>query len=391
MSIKEFVSKFLPKRSGDYKDHLYTLIVAGGGGTRLWPKSRNNSPKQFLKIFNNKSLMQITINRLREILPWSKIFVVTVSEEYKKEILKEISGITPENIIVEPLRKNTAPAHGIGAAFIYKKDKDAVILNETADHLVSPDRLYFKTLKVAAEAAFSGDWIVTIGIKPTYPGTGYGHIKKAEKYEVFGDDVVYKFGKFVEKPDLETAKKFNESGDYFWNAGQYVFRADTYLKALKEHQPKVGEAIEKIFESIGTPDEKKEILRQYSEIPEKTGEGKPMSIDYAVSEKAKNILLVVADYHWTDIGDWKEVWENLPKDQNGNVIISSGVKGGEVINIDTSEALIHTDGRLIAIVDVDDIAIVDTKDVLLVCRKSQAQSVKKIVEKLKEEKRTELL
>ncbi|MBX4205825.1 hypothetical protein KW795_01365 [Candidatus Microgenomates bacterium] len=374
-----------------YKDHLYALIVAGGGGTRLWPVSKNSRPKQFLKLFNNKTLMQVTAHRFNKILPWEKIFVVTVSDEYKKEIIKEVPQIIPKNIIVEPLRKNTAPAHGIGAAYIYKKDKDAVILNESADHLVNPQNLYFRTLKVAAAAAFSGDWIVTVGIRPTYPGIGYGHIKKAEKFAVFEKKAVYKFGKFIEKPSLEDAKKFNASGEYFWNANQYVWRADTYLKALNKFEPKVGQAIENISRKVGSLFEKKVILSEYKKIPEETTDGKPMSIDYAVSEKADNLLLVVADYHWTDIGDWKEVWENLPKDESANVFIQGNEEGGRVINIDTSETLVHLDGRLVAIVDVDDIAIIDTKDVLLVCKKSRAQSVKKIVEQLKQEGRKDLL
>ena len=376
---------------GNYKDHLYALILAGGGGTRLWPRSRKKTPKQFLKLFNKQTLTQITAHRFNKILPWEKIYVVTVSEDYKKEILKEVPKILPQNIIVEPVGKNTAPAHGIGAAYIYKKDPEAVILNESADHLVKPESKYFHTLMAASAAAASGDWIVTIGIKPTYPGVGYGHIKKEEKYDDFEGVPVYKFGKFVEKPDLKTAKEFNASGNYFWNANQYVWKAETYLKALRTHEPRVGRAIDSIYESIGTDREKKVIVDEYGVIPDKTQEGKPMSIDYAVSEKAKNILLIVAEFSWTDIGDWNEVWENLPKDKNGNVMIDGEEPGGRVINIGTSNALIQTDGRLIAVVDVDDVAIVDSKDILLVCKRSRAQSVKKIVEKLKEEKQKELL
>jgi mannose-1-phosphate guanylyltransferase len=375
----------------DYKDHLYALIVAGGGGTRLWPRSRKKSPKQFLKLFNKQTLTQITAGRFSKILPWEKIYVVTVSEEYKREILKEVPKIFPQNIIVEPVGKNTAPAHGIGAAYIYKKDPEAVILNESADHLVKPESKYFHTLMAAAAAAASGDWIVTIGIKPTYPGVGYGHIKRDEKYGDFEGVPVYKFGQFVEKPDLATAKKFNASGNYFWNANLYVWKAQTYLKALRTHEPRVGKAIDSIYESIGTDKEGKVIVAEYGVIPEKTQEGKPMSIDYAVSEKAKNILLIVAEFDWADIGDWSEVWENLPHDKDQNVIIDGDEKGGRVINIDTTNTLVHMDGRLITIVDVDDIAIVDTKDILLVCKRSRAQSVKKIVEQLKAEKKKDLL
>lgn len=379
------------KAVGNYEDHLFALIVAGGGGTRLWPRSRNKTPKQFLKLFHGKTLVQITAERLHKILPWEKIIVVIVSEDYKKETLKEVPELKPENVLVEPLRKNTAPAHGIGAAYIYKKDKDAVILNAASDHLINPDSKYSKIMKAAATAAFGGDWIVVVGIKPTYPGVGYGHIKRKEKFGVFDGEDVYKCGEFIEKPSLEMAEKFNKSGDYFWNANQYVWRADTYLKALRTYQPKVGAAIDKIYNAFGEKNEEKIILEEYSKIPENTPEGKPMSIDYAVSEKAKNILLIAATYDWTDIGDWNEVWKNLPKDKDGNVFIDGDEPGGEIINIGTSNALIQTDGRLIAVVDVDDVAIIDSHDVLLICKRSQAQSVKKIVEKLKADNRKELL
>lgn len=379
----------MPK--SNYKDHLYALIVAGGGGTRLWPKSRNKTPKQFLRLFKNKTLTQITAERLRKLLPWDNIFVVTVSDDYKKEVSKEVPDIPRDNIFVEPARKNTAPAHGLGALYIYKKDKDAVIINAAADHLVEPEEMYIKASEAAAAAAFSGDWMVALGIKPTYPNIGYGHIKRGNKFGIFEGEKLYKLDEFIEKPPLSLAKKYTRSGNYYWNANQYVWRADTYLKALKTHEPKVGRAMDNIYKAIGTKNEEKVINDEYKNLPDTTSEGKDLSIDYAVSERAKNFLVLPVKYKWTDIGDWREVWENLPKDDLDNVIIDGKEPGGEVINLDTNNALVHTDGRMIAIIDVDDIVIVDTKNALLVCSKSKAQNVKKIVEQLKKEKRKELL
>lgn len=375
----------------NYSEHLYALIVAGGGGTRLWPRSREKTPKQFLPLFHNQTLTQITAERINKIIPWEKIFVITVSDEYKKEIEKEVKEIPPENIIVEPERKNTAPAHGLGALYISKKDPDAIILNESADHLVSPLSHYFSVLKSAASSVWEGDYLLAVGIKPTYPNIGYGYIKRGEKVGEYEGREVYKLNKYVEKPKIELAKKFLESGDYSWNANQYVWRADNFLKALAKHEPKVGEVLAKIDKAIGTKSEKEVIAKTYKEIPETTKEGKPLAVDYAVSEKADNFLTIVADYNWTDIGDWKEVWENLIKDQSSNVLIDGNEEGGEIINIDTTDALIHKDGRLIAVVDVDNLIIVDTKDALLVTTKSRAQSVKKIVEELKKKNRKELL
>lgn len=368
----------------NYQKHLYALIVVGGGGTRLWPKSRNATPKQFLKLFEGKTLTQITTYRFKKILPWEKISAVTTSNAYKKEILKEVPEFIPKNIIVEPLRRNTAPAHGLGALYIYRQDKDAVILNESADHLVKPDSLYFKSMYVAAETAYSGDWLVAVGMKPTYPNEGYGYMKKGKLWKELSGRKVYVLEKFTEKPKLGLAKKYVASGDYFWNGNQYVWRADTFLKALEKHAPTISQGLSRIAKAIDTQSEEAVIKTEYDKMPE-------ISVDYAVSEKANNFLLVAANYFWTDIGDWKEVWENREKDKEGNVFIDGEEPGGEIINLDTQNAIVHTDGRLIALVDVDDIVVVDTKDALLVATKSKAQNVKKIVEFLKKEKKKRYL
>lgn len=368
----------------NYKDHLYALIVAGGGGTRLWPRSRNKTPKQFLKLFGGETLIQITTERLNRILPWDKIFVVTVSDAYKKEILNEVPQVPSRNVIVEPERKNTAPAHGLGAIYIYKKDPEAVIINAAADHLVQPEGKYTETMDAAAAYAYSGNFLVAVGIKPTYPNVGYGYTKRGKKVATSLGRNVYKLDKFTEKPKLAVVEKYVESGDYYWNANMYVWRADSFLNALKKHSPKIYERLDRISEVIDTSFEEEVLKDEYKKIEE-------ISVDYAVSEKADNFVLLVADFRWTDIGDWKEVWGSLPKDNLGNVVIDGDEPGGEIINIDTSDALIHKDGRLIAVIDVDNIVIVDTKDALLVCSKSRAQNVKKIVEKLKEDRREELL
>jgi mannose-1-phosphate guanylyltransferase len=372
----------MPK--SNFEDHLYALILAGGGGTRLWPKSRNATPKQFLPLFNKQTLTQITTDRFRKILPWERIYIVTVSEGYKKEILKEVPKLLAENIIVEPARRETGPAYGLGTTYIYKKDPEAVIITEAADRLVKPVPQYLKTLKVAAEVAFREKTLVALGVKPRYPHPGYGHIKRGKKWNVIEGIKFYKLEKFVEKPPLALAKKYTASGNYYWNAGEFVWRADNLLESLSKHAPKISSELTKIYEVIGTKREKKVLQKAYESMPK-------IAIDYAVAEKEKNFLVVVGDFFWTDIGDWKEVWKNLPKDDQDNVIIDGKEPGGEVINLDTNNALVHTDGRMIAIIDVDDIVIVDTKNALLVCSKSKAQNVKKIVEQLKKEKRKELL
>ena len=383
MRLKELFRKISPLKKDDYKKHIFGLMVVGGGGTRLWPVSRNSSPKQFLRLFNNKTLTQITAYRFNKIIDWDKIFAVTTSDAYKKEIIKEIPEFLPRNIIVEPMKRNTAAAHALGALYISKQDPNAVILNESADHLVDPQREYFKNLFAAAEAVFGRDLLLSVGIKPTYPNVGYGYIKKGERLADVGGKYVFRVEAFTEKPELKVAERYIASGDFFWNGNQYVWSAKAFLSALSKHAPELAKGMEEISEVIGSSKETEVMKSVYEKLPD-------ISVDYAVSEKAKNFIMIVADYRWTDIGDWKEVWENLDRDTDGNVIIK-GENPGEVINMDTSDAIIHTDGRVIAILDVDNIAVIDTKDVLLICAKSRAQSVKKIVEKLKEEKRVELL
>ncbi len=363
---------------------MYALILAGGGGTRLWPKSLEKSPKQFLKIFNGRTLVEITGERLNKFLPWEKIFIVTTSDDYGDQIKKLLPKVPRENILVEPERKDSAAAHALGAIYILAKDPNAVIINAASDHFVSPQLNYEKTMYAASKYAFENNCLISIGIKPAYPHTGMGHLKKGEKVSVSEGRYVYKLDKFIEKPPLEIATKYTESGEYFWNANHYVWRADKFLAEVKSYAKTLYAGIEIIKNNLGKKDEKEVIAREYNKFEK-------ISVDYAISEKSKDFFMLIADYTWTDIGDWNEVWKNLPKDVHGNVVISSGEKGGEVFNIDTTDALIHSDGRLIAAIDVDNLIIVDTKEALLVCSKSHAQSVKKIVERLKEQGRKELL
>ncbi len=357
----------------------------GGGGTRLWPVSKSSRPKQFLKLFKNQTLTQITSYRFNKIIKWENIYAVTTSEDYKKEIIKEVPEFVKENILVEPMKRNTAAAHALGALYILRKDPKAVILNEAADHLVDPQREYLENQLSAAETVFDKDLLLAIGIKPTYPNVGYGYIKIGEKVSESGGKHVFKLDGFTEKPELEVAKKYLASGKYFWNGNQYVWGAQSFMDALSKHAPDIFKGMEEISKSIGKSNEKTVLKNVYEKLPD-------ISVDYAVSEKARNFVMIVADYKWTDIGDWKEVWENLEKDSSGNVFIN-GSEGKEekIINIDTTDALVHTGGRLVALVDVDNLIVVDTPEALLITTKSRAQSVKKVVEKLKEEKEDKYL
>lgn len=367
-----------------YKDHMYALIMAGGGGTRLWPLSREKTPKQFLQFFGKESLFEITIKRLMKLLPSERIFVSTATKEYAREIEKLVPELQKEHIIVEPVRRDSGPAHALGASYIYKQDPDAVIINAASDHLVNPEKNYRNSMEIASKIAYDSRNLVAVGIRPTYPHTGMGHMKRGKKVMMVGGRSIYKLDKFVEKPELSLAKRFTKSGKYFWNANMYVWRADAFLEAVSKYAPDIYKPLNEISEFIGTKYQNNVLENEYQNMPK-------ISVDYAVSEKADNVLMLMSDFGWTDIGDWNEVWKNLPKDESGNVTLQPDGGDPNLMTIDTSDALFHNNGRVVAVIDVDNIIVVDTKDALLICSKSKAQKVKQIVETLKAEGKTDLL
>lgn len=356
----------------EVQKHLYVLILAGGGGTRLWPESRDSVPKQFIKLFSGKSLFELTLARAKKLVSPSHIFIST-SVKYLSLIHKEAQEILHENIIAEPMRRDTAMAHGVGALYIFHRDPQAVIINFASDHLISPVTVFTQQLKKAAKIAYEDKEYVTVGIYPRFPHTGMGHIKfKGERGL-----------KFVEKPVLSLAKKFTQSGDYLWNANLYVYRADMFLNLLKKHSPKTCAQYPKILAAIGTDRENQTMSLAFQMAP-------TVSIDYAVSEKITKFVCVKGRFNWTDVGDWNEVWKNLPQDQLGNVI--EGPFGrGEHLGVNSKNNLFFLDKKLVATVGLENMIVIDTPDALLICPKDDAQGVKKIVEALKEQKLTKYL
>lgn len=355
--------------------HLYVIILCGGGGKRLWPRSRIKSPKQFIKLLNGKTIFQETVARSRSLVPYSKIFVVT-NFDYVDEVREQAPGIPRENIIAEPQAKNTALAMAIGALFIHKVDPLAVVTNFASDHHVKNIRKFDQAIKTAALAANLGDRLVTVGIKPAFPHTGMGYIKTSHLFKKIDNREIFKVERFVEKPDAETAEKFLSEGGYFWNANLYTWRADSILRAIDKYLPKLAVGLGKIRKSLGTPQEKRVIKMVYEEAED-------VSIDYGVSEKADNMLLVPADFPWSDIGDWKVAYDISKKDKEGNVVIFEKGKG-EYVGMETKNCLIHFSDELIATIGIENLIIVDTKDALLIARKDKAQEVKKLVNFLKE-------
>ncbi len=362
-----------------YQNHLFVLIFAGGGGTRLWPMSRDKSPKQFIDIFEGKSLFRITLERALKITTPDKIFVTTAGK-YVPLVKKSSKEIPSENIIGEPMRRDTAMGMGIGAVYIHKRDPEAVIINFAADHLIKPMNIFSKQMKLAAKIAFEAEEFVTVGIKPRFPHTGLGHIKATKKHPNFPEAFIGT--KFVEKPPMPLAKKYTDSGEYYWNANLYVWKASLLMKLLDKYSPKTSALFPKLESAIGNSDENSVLQHVFQMAPS-------ISIDYAISEKMHRFICVPGDFNWVDVGDWKEAYNNLPQDEQGNVI--QGGKNSQYIGIDSENNLLFLNKKLIATVGLHNMVIIDTPDALLICPKDSAQAVKKTVEMLKEKNLSDYL
>lgn len=369
-------------RDENYKDHLYALIFCGGGGTRLWPYSRQATPKQFLKIRVNKTLIRQTYERLLPIIPKERIFVVTVPE-YIDEVAEELPEIPKARVLVEPARRNTAMAAGLGVTAIADKDPKAIVANIWSDHLVENEAGYRKTLLTAAKAASDGQNLVTTGLSPRYPHTGLGYVKKGRVHDILNKVEVYKVERFIEKPKLVKAKKMVRSSSYLWHVGLLVWRVDAFMKGVKKHSPALFKRLKAISDSLGKVNAKERIRKHYLKAPD-------LSIDYALAEKAKNFLIVEGKFDWYDLGDFSILWQIGKKDRDGNRFISE--EKGEWINFGTKESIIVSKGkRAVGTIDLTDMIVIAVDDAVLVAPKSSAQKVKKIVKQLRKEKKTHFL
>ncbi len=314
----------------------------------------------------------MTLDRAKKLAPLSRILVST-SHKYVSHIKKEIPSLPDENIISEPIRRDTALAQGLGALYIYSRDPNAVIINLASDHLIKPVSAFIDDLTKAAEAAFIQNKLVTIGIKPRFPHPGMGHI------QFHGTTGL----KFVEKPSFELAEKYTASGQYLWNANLYVWPAKLFLDLLKKHAPKTYAMFPKIAAALGTDRERSTLQLAFQMAP-------TISVDYAVSEKLKNFICLPAHFFWTDIGDWSEVRDNLPKDPLGNVILGTEGKG-QYIGVNSKNNLLVLDKQLITTVGVENLLVVDTPEAILICDVDDDQAVKQVHQMLEEQKLTKYL
>src|SRR3989338_4155682 len=357
----------------DFK-HVYALILCGGGGTRLWPVSTNKTPKQFLKLIGDRTFFQHTVDRNKRLIPEDRTYVVTVSREYAEIVHSQAPGIPLSNIIIEPLRRNTLMAHAVGAAYITHVDPEAVILNLASDHIIVNTIEYIKTIKTAVTAAAVSGQIVTIGIKPTKPHIGYGYIQSRQIWNKYYGSEIKTITRFHEKLSLKTAEKYLKTKNYYWNANLFTWRGDVFLKTLKRHLPKTAMGIKKIKGAIGTSQEKTVLRGVYQMI-------QPQAIEKAVIEKEKRMLMVEANFNWTDIGDWQGVHHMIPKDKNQNVTLKPHKSKTYLIN--TTDTLIKSDKKIFVMIGIDNLVVIETPLVLLICKKSDSELVKTAINLLK--------
>ena len=341
------------------------LIMAGGVGSRFWPLSRKDNPKQFLNLVDkDRSMIQATVDRISQLADYEDIFIAT-NDRYLERMKEHLPEVLAENMTVEPIRKNTAACIGLASLYIERKDPEAVMVVLPADHLILDEERYLKVIEAGVEVAKEGDNLVTIGIEPTHPETGYGYIDYEEQYATVEGEDVFEVNAFTEKPDQVKVEEFIEAGTYLWNSGIFIWQVSTIRKMFKEHIPKLHAGLERMKEAIGTEQEEEVLKREFEKLDS-------ISIDYGVMEPADNIYVLPGSFGWDDIGCWPALERIEKSDKDGNVI------KGKHIGIDTKDTIIHGNDKIIATAGVEDLVIVDTEDAILICAKEEAQRVKEI-------------
>jgi len=350
---------------------LYAVIPAGGSGTRLWPASRRGQPKFLLPLPGPRSMVQATVDRLAPLVPYARVYVVTGSS-HAVAVARQLPELPAENILVEPAARGTGPAIGLAAALIARRDPEAIMGSFAADHHVGePER--FRSAVLAAVRAAEQGYLVTIGITPSYPETGYGYIRCGRPLLEHEGFVVHEVEEFKEKPDRATAEAYLRSGHYLWNASMFVWRVSTLLETMRRLLPAVYQVLDTIVTAWGTPGRDDTLAQLWPQLPEVT-------IDHGIMERAERVAVVPADFGWTDLGDWHSLGELLGAGEGATIAV-----GCPVIAEETEATLVYGRGRTVVTLGVKNLVIVDTEDVVLVCDRSRAQDVRWIVRRLEEE------
>ncbi len=349
--------------TSDPLSHTYCVIMAGGKGERFWPLSADSMPKPFLKLTGDKTMIQLTVERLLGIVPRERVFVV-LGEAHVAVARAQLPDLPPGNFIVEPEGRDTAPCIGYAAIWLLRNDPEAVMVVLPADHYIPDVDRFSKTVVRGVGIAVSGHYLVTIGIKPVRPETGYGYIKAHEAFSASKDGLCFKVEKFVEKPDLERATSYLADGNYYWNAGMFIWRVDTVLLGMERHMPELYVNLLKIGDALAVSD-KRNIAEIYHSLTRK-------SIDYGLMERAENVLMILGEFRWDDVGTWSSLLRVMEPDENGNY------RTGNTLCLNARDSVIYSDGTLVAAIGVSDLVIVASKNGILVCDTEHAQEVREI-------------
>lgn len=349
----------------------YAVIMAGGSGTRFWPWSRKDTPKQLLSIVGQKSMLQHTIDRITPLFKPENILIVT-NVLHKEKIQKQVPQIPPANIVAEPVGRDTAPCIGLAATIIHKKAPDSVMIVMTADHVIEPASRFVKMAETAMNIVNKNNSLLTMGIKPTEPSVSYGYIQRGKRLLEENGFNVYEVESFKEKPDKTTAQRFINTGEYYWNGGGFVWQTAKILECLTKYTPKLALGLQKIGAALGTEFEWTTVEKEYQAFEK-------ISIDYAVMEKAKDVIVIEVDFTWDDVGSWFAIERWNKKDNLGNTVL--GMHHG----MDTNSCIIvNNEQHLITTIGTTDLIIVHTKDATLICHKQKAEQIKKLVEELRQ-------
>jgi len=352
-------------------EELYAVIMAGGVGSRLWPRSRVANPKQFLDLLGARTMLQETVDRIEPLIPLERVLVV-VSEQHAQTVLDQVPGLPEENVIVEPGPRGTAPCIGLAATCLKIKDPAAIMAVCPADHHIADPAGFRRAIGAAVEVA-EQDYLVTLGITPDHAHTGYGYIQRGQRLAQADGLPSYKVQRFAEKPNLAKAQQFYASGEYYWNGGIFVWSVAKILNEIENLLPELHSGLQSIAQAWNSPQQAEALAAAWGQVPRTT-------IDYGIMEKAARVAVVPVDIGWDDVGNWSTLSGFLETDEKGN---STRGKGRHLL-VDTTDTYVYaTQDRLVATIGLEDFVVVDTPDALLICPKDQAQDVREIVDRLK--------
>ena len=349
--------------------HFFAVILAGGKGERFWPLSTSRMPKQFLSLVGGKPLLAQAVDRLRGLIPESHIYVIT-NKDLVAISRRSAPSLRKQHIIGEPFGRDTAAAIAAGAALVKHRDPDGVFCVLTADHIMGNIPLFRRTLKACLTRALHEHVLITIGIKPRDPNTGYGYIEAESRSRTVGGIRFCRARRFVEKPDSRKAKKYFDAGNYFWNSGMFIWSVETIERAFRKHRPVLADLMQKLAKAAGRPGFDRALQDGYKPLEK-------ISIDFALMEKAENIVMARGEFRWDDVGSWTALEDHIPRNAEGNVLV------GKCESVHAHDNIVLSNDRLTALVGVHDLIVVQAMGVTLICPKDRAQEVKKLVEKLK--------